>query len=72
MKYYAYKTSTPYQKDMGDEPTGTFGRMLFELKTDAGAVRRCRRLWPNSSWKVYGYTNIYRDNTYFLVAGQGA
>jgi hypothetical protein len=38
-KYYAYKVD-----ENGKEPTGTTNRLLFELKTDRGAVLRAFRI----------------------------
>ncbi len=57
-KYYAYKPD-----DQGKEPMGTQNRLLFELKTDIGAIRRAiRPLGP--SCRVFWYTNFYDDTTF--------
>ena len=46
MTFYAYRAS--------EEPFGTVGRAFWhDLKTDAGAIRRAARLWPD------GFT-VYR------------
>ena len=59
MKFYAYCG----KEDLGKESLGTSGRLLFELKTIAGAIRRCQRLFGNG-FRLYSYTNFYRDETF--------
>ena len=59
MKFYAYRG----QAALGQEPLGTAGRLLFELKTVAGAVRRCQRLFGND-FRLYSYSHFYRDETF--------
>ena len=61
-KYYTYKPTT-----QGWEPTGTSNRSLFELKTDAGAIRRARRLYGDTAM-VFKYTDFYDDKTFRRVA----
>lgn len=62
MKFYAYKGTA----ELGKEPLGTSGKMLFELKTVNGAIRRAVRLYGRSC-TIYTYTNFYRDSTFRLV-----
>lgn len=57
MKFYAY---IPTKE--GKEPCGTFGRLLFELKTVKGAVRRCEK-YLGEKWRLYVYTDLYDDST---------
>jgi hypothetical protein len=61
MKFYAYKP----RKD-GTEPLGTDGRILFELKTVRGAIRRAKRILGESC-RVFQYTNFYNDETFRRV-----
>ncbi len=66
MRYYAYKGSFP----LGEEPLGTDNRILFELKTHAGARRRARgQLGPE--FRLYTFTNFYDDSTFEPVSGGG-
>lgn len=60
-KYYAYKPTA-----QGWEPTGTMEKMLFELKTDAGAIRRAHRFYGSTAF-VFAYTNFYDDKTFRRV-----
>jgi len=60
MKFYAYLGS----QELGKEPLGTFGKMLFELKTRQGAKNRCRRIWGDKEFRLYTYTNFYNDSTF--------
>lgn len=62
-KYYAYKPD----KD-GKEPMGTMTKMLFELKTDAGAIHRAFRQYGTTA-RVYQYTNFYDNSTFRCVIG---
>lgn len=58
MKFYAYKPT----KD-GREPVGGDRKLLFELKTVAGAHKRARSvLGPD--YRLFRYTNIYDHKTY--------
>ena len=59
MKFYAYKG----RYSLGKEPLGTFGKMMFELKTVEGAIRKVTKVYgPDVS--IYSYTNFYRDETF--------
>jgi len=58
MKFYAYIPTVD-----GEEPVGTFSRVLFELKTVRGAKRRAERLL-GSNYKLFQYTNFYDDKTF--------
>lgn len=57
-KYYAYRPRAD-----GSEPMGTDSQTLFELKTDAGAIRRARRLYGPTA-KVFRYWNVFDPETY--------
>lgn len=59
MKYYAYEG----RKSLGNEALGTSDKLLFELKTDAGAVRRAIN-YLGDRCSVYKYTNFYNDRTF--------
>lgn len=62
MKFYAYKPDAD-----GNEPYGTCHKILFELKTVKGAIRRARRILGNNV-RVFTYTNIFdRDDFRQLV-----
>jgi len=61
MKFYAYKPT----KD-GREPLGSDRRILFELKTIAGAHRRARSVL-GSDYRLFRYTNFYDDKTFRRV-----
>lgn len=61
MKFYAYKPTSS-----GGEPMGTEHKLLFELKTIAGAHRRARR-YLGKSYRLYTYTNFYADRTFKRV-----
>ena len=62
-KFYAY--SGLYE--LGKEPCGSDGRMLFELKTTLGAVNRCARVFKDKPFMLYTYTNFYDNKTFRLV-----
>ena len=62
MKFYAYKQDV----GLGKEPLGTDGRMLFELKTVAGAIRRCRSYGYS---RLFSYSNFYDDGTFKEIEG---
>lgn len=64
MKFYAYKPDSN-----GNEPMGTSGRILFELKTVRGAIRRARRMLGNNI-KVFHYTNFYNGKTFKQIGEQ--
>jgi hypothetical protein len=63
MKFYAYIPESD-----GVEPLGTNGRILFELKTILGAIRRAKRVLGKNV-KVFTYTNFYNQNTFRIVYG---
>jgi hypothetical protein len=67
MKYYAYRGAD----ELGSEALGTDNKILFELKTDAGARRRAR-LMLGPAYRLYRYTNFYDDNTFSEVRGGGS
>ncbi len=58
-KYYAYKGTY----SLGDEPCGSDNKLIFELKTDAGAVRRARRIL-GAVCRAYRYTVFYNSKTF--------
>lgn len=58
MKFYAY-----IPRADGSEPTGGSGRILFELKTVEGALKRARKILGDR-FKLYGYTNFYDERTF--------
>jgi len=58
MKIYAYKPTLD-----GKEPTGTSNRLLYELKTKRGALKRAYKFLGNTA-RVYTYTNLYNESTY--------
>ena len=60
-KYYAYKPTID-----GKEPTGTMTRILFELKTHAGAIRRALRIY-GTTVRVFHYRNFYDNGTFVRV-----
>lgn len=62
MKFYAYKGRMP----LGKEPLGTFGKMMFELKTIDGAIRKVLKAY-GSEVSIYRYTNFYRDSTFTRI-----
>lgn len=68
MKFYAY---TPDKKidysELKNEPVGTFGKSMFELKTINGAINRCKRIFNNNPFILYSYTNFYNDKTFKLI-----
>ena len=59
MKYYAYKGRATF----GKEPVGSGGKLLFQLKTDAGAVRRAIK-YLGRECSVFKYTNFYYNGTF--------
>ncbi len=56
--YYAYKPN-----NQGKEPMGTQDCLLFELKTDMGAIRRAVRILGQTA-KVFSYINFYDTSTW--------
>jgi hypothetical protein len=59
MKFYAFKGN----HELGAEPCGTEGRILFELKTFWGARRKARALL-GPVYKLFTYSNFYDDKTF--------
>lgn len=62
MNFYAYEPDKN-----GNEPMGTEGRVLFELKTTRGAIRRAFRRFSGRPFRLYKYTNFYNDKTFTLI-----
>ncbi|MBU0711555.1 hypothetical protein KKA87_06495 [bacterium] len=60
MKFYAYKG----QAKLGDEKLGTSDRMIFELKTSKGAIRRCLKRFSFGDFRLYQIGEIYDISTY--------
>ena len=60
MKFYAY----PGAAELGFEPCGTEDRLVFELKTIKGGIRRARRYFQGRPFSLYVYTDFYNDNTF--------
>jgi hypothetical protein len=63
MQFYAYNSHA----ELGNEPLGTDGKLLFELKTYSGAVRRVQHCFKNTPWNLYTYLNFYDNSTFKLV-----
>lgn len=61
MNFYAY-----IPKADGTEPLGTSGKILFQLKTVRGAVRRCRNAL-GKRFRLYTYSSFYDESTFFFV-----
>ena len=59
MKFYAYKGNY----ELGKEPLGTFDKMMFELKTTKGALRRCYQCFK-TDFRLYYYSNFYDNKTF--------
>jgi len=72
MKYYAYLGT----EDLGKEPCGMcsplppngpsagISKILFELKTDRGALARARKQFESFPFRLYRYTDIYDSLTF--------
>lgn len=65
MKFYAYIPTAS-----GHCPMGTENRILFELKTIRGAIKRCNRTLGNV-WVLFRYTNFYDNKTFSFVHSKG-
>jgi len=63
MKFYAY-----IPKEDGSAPMGTANKLLFELKTHKGAIRRAGRLLGNP-FCVFTYRNFYDSKTFKDIKG---
>lgn len=62
MKFYATTAVN------GKEPLGTEGKLLFELQTTGGGIRRaCRYIHFPVAFRLYIYTNFYDEKTFKLV-----
>lgn len=61
MKFYAYKPN-----EHGGEPLGSGNKLIFELGTLRGAVKRCER-YLGTNYRLYIYSNFYDDKTFRLV-----
>jgi hypothetical protein len=56
----------------GKEPLGSDRKLLFELKTDDGAIRRAKRyLARHGTVRVYRYRNFYDDKTFTRIYESG-
>jgi hypothetical protein len=62
MNFYAYISHV----ELGHEPLGTDGRMLFCLKTTRGAIKHVSRQWK-AKWSLYTYSNFFDDSTFKLI-----
>ena len=63
MKFYAYEG----RKVLGKEPLGSSGKMMFELKTVQGALRKAYKAYGSLNFSLYYYTNFYEDSTFTQV-----
>ena len=61
MRYYAY-----IPREDGSEPLGSANRMLMDLKTPQGAIKRAKR-YMGDNIKVFSFTNFFRDSTFKLI-----
>lgn len=61
MKFYAYIPT-----DTGKEPTGSDNRIIFELKTIKGAIKRAINSLGHT-FQLHKYSNFYDDNTFQLI-----
>ena len=61
MKFYAY---VPTKE--GREPVGGDRKLIFELKTVAGAHKRARSVL-GARYRLFTYTNFYRESTFRKV-----
>lgn len=71
MKFYAYipRVGNFYKghPKTGDSPLGSSNQLLFELKTIAGAHRRAKSVFKNRPYKLFTYTNFYKEETFRRV-----
>ncbi len=67
MNLYAYLGS----HELGSEPCGTSGKILLrhnEYKTLRGFMRYgIPRAWYGKAYRVYTFSNFYRNDTFTLV-----
>ncbi len=66
MRFYAHAGTSI----LGSEPCGSNGRFLFELKTTAGAIRRCRRVFGDEPFRLYSFSSFCDDSTFRLLFAQ--
>ena len=66
MKFYAYKPTAD-----GREPVGGSNRLLFELKTKAGALRHAVK-WLGPQFRLFMYTNFYDEKTWREIGASSA
>jgi hypothetical protein len=59
MKFYAYIPTV-----RGKEPTGSANKLLFELRTIEGAIRRAKRILNTDNFQLYSYSNFYDNKTF--------
>jgi len=62
MEFYAYAGN----KRLGEEGLGSERRVLMNLKTVRGAMKRCRKIFPGG-FMLYRYRNFYQDETFELL-----
>lgn len=56
-----------FQPDaQGNEPLGTSGKTMFQLKTNRGGIRRAIRALGHRC-RVYTYTNFYDERTFTQI-----
>lgn len=65
MQFYAY-----IPREDGSVPVGTEKQYLFELKTIAGAIRRCTRVM-GGTFVLLSYRNFYDNKTFSFLHGRG-
>jgi hypothetical protein len=63
-KFYACRGTKP----LGIE-VGSSDRLMFELKTYSGAIRKCERYYKGESFSLYRYINFYDYKTFKLIKG---
>jgi len=67
MKFYSYIVNRNLifiNSVLPFEPCGSDGKMIFELKTVQGAIRRCTKLYTEKEFKLFTYTNFYDNKTF--------
>lgn len=63
MKFYAYQGDY----ELGAEPLGTEGKLLFCLQTVRGAHNRVRRAWGRKPYRLYTYGDFFDNDTFKRV-----
>ncbi len=66
MKFYAY---IPNEREQ--EPIGTANRIIFELKTIRGAIRRAERILGIDTFCLFSYRNFFSNDTFNLIMEKG-